>query len=200
SPTPVPSEGATATPTPTEGAAATPASDSTGGTPTPVSENKDIQPTGPNGFETSNVVNTDKPEVQPGEPVTVTEILRTKDGTPINPVHVEEVTWERKTPDTEDWEEIPEAKEMVYLAKEEDDGYDVRAKVTLTDGFEGTTYSNTTRIRKFVAGDRDMTDSALDTSPKTGARSVTGGVFAAIGIIAMAAMAVVTMRLKKYEK
>ena len=118
---------------------------------------------------------------------------------PVQPEQVVKVQWERKNQDTNQWEDIPEATDMVYIPTREEEGSEVRVRVSLTDVPETSVYSDSFKIETLTGGDYEVTGSVLDQVPKTGPRSVAGIVFAVIGMLAMTAGAIVTLKSRKKE-
>ena len=118
---------------------------------------------------------------------------------PVQPEQVAQVQWERKNQETNTWEEIPQATELVYIPTREDEGSEIRARVSLTEVPETPVYTDSFKVQTLTGGDYAVTGSALDEVPKTGPRSVAGFVFAAIGMMAMAAGAIVTLKTRKKE-
>ena len=58
---------------------------------------------------------------------------------------------------------------------------------------------NARQIETLTGGDYAVTGSIMDEVPKTGPRSAAGFVFAAIGIVAMAAGAVLTLKTRRED-
>ena len=174
--TPAPTKEAEATTTPTPKAVVTPAPTETAAVPT----------------EAAVVLPTPIP-VQPEQPIVVSNII------PVQPEQVVKVQWERKNQDTNQWEDIPEATDMVYIPTREEEGSEVRVRVSLTDVPETSVYSDSFKIETLTGGDYEVTGSVLDQVPKTGPRSVAGIVFAVIGMLAMTAGAIVTLKSRKKE-
>ena len=131
--------------------------------------------------------------MQPEQPIVVNEIL------PVAPEQVTEVQWERKNQETEEWEEIEGATEIVYVPTHEDEGSEVRARVIVNEIPDVPVYTESVKVETLTGGDYAVTGSAMDEVPKTGPRSAAGFVFAAIGMMAMAAGAVLTLKSRKED-
>lgn len=131
----------------------------------------------------------------------VATIVRADEAQPVNTEQIAEVQWERKNAETNEWEEIPGAKELAYVPTNADQGTEVRARIALNDGTEEPVYSESISIPVLLSGEPDAQAIGdvvgnVDESPKTSPRSAIGGVFASIGLLAMAALAVVSRRSK----
>ncbi|MBR6156646.1 MAG: hypothetical protein IKQ27_06775, partial [Lachnospiraceae bacterium] len=191
--TPAPTKEAEATPAPTKEAEATPTPTTAEVTPTPTTAEVTPAPTTAEITPAPTVAEVTPAPVQPEQPIVVNEII------PVQPEQVAEVQWERKNQETNEWEDIPQATEMVYVPTREDEGSEVRARVSLTEVPETPVYSDSIKVQTLTGGDYDVTGSVLDQVPKTGPRSIAGIVFAVIGLMAMAAGAIVTVKTRKKE-
>jgi len=199
-PTETPTEAPTEAPTetPTEAPTVTPTEASTEAPTVTPTEAPTVTPTEaptevPTETPVEEVPTVTPAPVQPEQPIVVNEVL------PVAPEQVAEVQWERKNQETDEWEEIAGATEIVYIPTREDEGSEVRARVALVEVPDVPVYTDSFKIQTLTGGDYAVTGSSMDEVPKTGPRSVVGGVFAAIGVMAMAAMAVVTLKSRKKE-